>query len=349
VLVTVIIIQYLRNKSLWKGALVRVAIPGGIMFAGFVMFTIWYNINVTYNCFRLPYIEYSKQYEVAPFFLWGTVSIAPSYRHDVLRTFFTEWAMRPFFDQQTISGLIKFKSGFLWSTIINLPTCFLTTVGLFALLNVRRFNVLFSLSMLFFGFIICIPVTWAQPRYVAQCIPFGLLVIMYGLQTIMTSGGRSGRTIATGLVTSYFLVNLALLGLYLAYPQQTFGADRQRLLEKLNQAPGQHLVVVQYGENHDPLQEWVYNEANIDGSKVVFARLMDIEQNQKLFAYYPDRYVWLLRVNEPELQLTRMGRFRERRDMATAIEKICKISKKSDVVGDGLRGNGIAAMRAESR
>ena len=43
---------------------------------------------------------------------------------------------------------------------------------------------------------------------------------------------------------------------------------------------------MRYQPQHDPLQEWVYNNADIDGSKVVWARDMGPEQNEELIRYY---------------------------------------------------------------
>jgi len=61
--------------------------------------------------------------------------------------------------------------------------------------------------------------------------------------------------------------------------------------------PGKHLVFVRYGEGHNIDREWVFNDGDIDASKIVWAREMSPEQNAKLLAYYPDRQVWLV---EPE-------------------------------------------------
>jgi hypothetical protein len=51
---------------------------------------------------------------------------------------------------------------------------------------------------------------------------------------------------------------------------------------------------VQYSPNHDCLHEWVYNLADIDMQKVVWARDMGPEQNQELLRYYSTRRVWVL-------------------------------------------------------
>jgi hypothetical protein len=50
--------------------------------------------------------------------------------------------------------------------------------------------------------------------------------------------------------------------------------------------------------NHDPLLDWVYNLADIDHTKVVWARDMGPEQNEELLRYYSDRRVWLLDADE---------------------------------------------------
>jgi hypothetical protein len=53
-------------------------------------------------------------------------------------------------------------------------------------------------------------------------------------------------------------------------------------------------VIVRYQATHDFLEEWVYNEADIDGSKVVWARDMGAEKNRELIDYYKDRRVWMV-------------------------------------------------------
>ncbi len=59
------------------------------------------------------------------------------------------------------------------------------------------------------------------------------------------------------------------------------------------------LVIVRYAPNHPGNQEWVYNHADIDGSRVVWAREMDPASNQELLRYFHNREAWLLEADVP--------------------------------------------------
>ena len=71
--------------------------------------------------------------------------------------------------------------------------------------------------------------------------------------------------------------------------------------------PGRDIVLVRYSPHlYDiPLHskdvwppsgvwEWVYNTADIDSQKVIWAQDMGPAKNQELIDYYKDRRVWLL-------------------------------------------------------
>ncbi len=66
--------------------------------------------------------------------------------------------------------------------------------------------------------------------------------------------------------------------------------------------PGKQLVFVRYGPRHT-FKEWVFNAADIDRARVVWARDLGWEENEKLRHYYPDRTAWLI---EPDLRPVRL-------------------------------------------
>jgi hypothetical protein len=78
------------------------------------------------------------------------------------------------------------------------------------------------------------------------------------------------------------------------YDKRDFIARRSSVLQELGRAPGKQLVLVQYGPGHDVNYEWVYNAADIDRSRIVWAREMGAGKDRELLDYYHDRKVWRL-------------------------------------------------------
>jgi hypothetical protein len=68
--------------------------------------------------------------------------------------------------------------------------------------------------------------------------------------------------------------------------------QRARIQSDLQARGGKHLVIVAYPFRDAPSQEWVYNDADIDHSNVVWARDMGYLRNHDLLEHYPDRQVW---------------------------------------------------------
>jgi hypothetical protein len=63
--------------------------------------------------------------------------------------------------------------------------------------------------------------------------------------------------------------------------------------QQLAAVSGSQLVFVRYGPLHR-FEEWVYNAADIDGARIVWARDLGRDENEKLLRFYPDRTAWLL-------------------------------------------------------
>lgn len=73
---------------------------------------------------------------------------------------------------------------------------------------------------------------------------------------------------------------------------------------RLALAPGKQLVFVRYWPGHIFQDEWVYNAADIDGARVVWARDLGAAEDDELRRYYPDRTVWLLEPDAHPPKLT---------------------------------------------
>src|SRR2546429_3943935 len=77
------------------------------------------------------------------------------------------------------------------------------------------------------------------------------------------------------------------------YSEDPHNIQRARVINRLEREPGQHLVLVRYEPEHEIFLDWVYNSADIDSAKVVWARDMGAGGNQELIEYFKARRVWV--------------------------------------------------------
>jgi hypothetical protein len=75
---------------------------------------------------------------------------------------------------------------------------------------------------------------------------------------------------------------------------------RRPIEQQLKALPGEHLVVVRYANNHNSGEEYVYNDADIDRAKIVWAREVPGKDLRPLFDYFRGRTVWLYEPDEDD-------------------------------------------------
>ena len=106
---------------------------------------------------------------------------------------------------------------------------------------------------------------------------------------------------------SHWIVYLCLAHFVFFYARSFFEpaklSPRTAVVRQLSQAPGNQLVFVRYSPQHIFQNEWVYNAADIDRARIVWARDLGVE-DEKLLHYYPNRTAWLLDADAIPLVLT---------------------------------------------
>jgi hypothetical protein len=85
-----------------------------------------------------------------------------------------------------------------------------------------------------------------------------------------------------------------------------FGTERAQIEAYLEHQPGKQLAIVRYAGKREPLDQWVYNSADIEESKVVWAGEGDSAGDRELLDYYHDRKVWLV---EPDSTPARISTY----------------------------------------
>jgi hypothetical protein len=68
---------------------------------------------------------------------------------------------------------------------------------------------------------------------------------------------------------------------------------RNPVEKQLAALPGEHLVLVRYSKDHNSGEEYVYNEADIDHAKIVWAREIPGAEFSPLLNYFRNRDVWV--------------------------------------------------------
>jgi hypothetical protein len=73
--------------------------------------------------------------------------------------------------------------------------------------------------------------------------------------------------------------------------------NKARILAMLESTDGKHLAIVKPKTDPDNVFQWIYNDANIDASKVVWARDLGAAGNRTLLEYFRDRKIWVVDPN----------------------------------------------------
>ena len=163
---------------------------------------------------------------------------------------------------------------------------------------------IFPITLLVFLVALLIESWLPHGHYAAPVLCAIIAISLYGLRLCQTwrpknlpVGAMLVRA-AVIVIVCWSLVPLAgtVLDPYnvTAFGHQAPELERARLQALLEGTPGQHLVIVHARRSYIPSQDWVYNQANIDSSKVIWARDMGTEANEELLRYYSNRRVWMV-------------------------------------------------------
>ncbi|HEY1806473.1 MAG TPA: hypothetical protein VGG45_18520 [Terracidiphilus sp.] len=309
------------------GVLARRAVVPLLLICAALAWLGYYDAKAFGNPLTLPYTIDRQTYAIAPYYIWQHPHPVPAYRHAMIRNFYevTEFPMYP--RVHSLKGF-AFWTGVKCAFNVLFFTGFALIPPLFMFRRVfldRRIRLLVVCALFLAGGM-AIEI-YLIPYYLA---PFTAVFYGIGLQMMrhlrVWKSGKSPAGLALVRLTvigclAMAVVRVAAVPLHLEpaewdpgnwnlvwYGPQHFGKERAQIEAGLDRQPGKQLVIVRYGNDHNPLDEWVYNRADIDGSKVVWAREMDAKDNLELTQYYRDRRVWLA---EPDAIPARIEPYQE--------------------------------------
>jgi hypothetical protein len=291
-----------KNGPPLSVSLRKVALPIFILLAVSTLAMGYYNWQVTGSPIRLPYVVHEAQYDPAPSFVWQHPRNVPTYRHKVIQDFYNGWSMGWYYETLSLSSFLSISLEKLqraWVFFQGMSplrlVLFIPLLMLPRYWGDRWFLFLLVSAIIFASGLLTI--VWAGARLSAPIT--GVLIIIYveGLRRLRIIKFRRlqvGRLFVwalTVVAAAMFIIEFIAV-INDKTPRWEF--ERARILRELADRGGRHLVIVRYGAQHSPLLEWVYNEADIDAAKVVWARQMAPAEDKKLIEYFKDRKVWLL-------------------------------------------------------
>ena len=337
----------------WRVTLARVVLPLALLLAVTAAALGYYCWRVTGDPFQMPYQVEWKTYAGTPYFLWQSPRRLPVYHHAVVEKLYLA-GLRRYNFVHTPLGLayllidkvfrvwrfylgpaltlpllmlpLTLPSGFSWKRVSG-PTRFL----------VLAFSVSaagLALEILF------------APHYAAllACLLYPLVLLAMRRPRVWWWHGKpSGLFLMRAIpaiCAAMFALRAFAAPLHLSLPQEYQAAwyqvprvipGRAAILAELERLPGEQLVIIRYKPNHDAFNEWVYNDADIDHARIVWAREMEPAQNEELIRYFKGRQVWLLEADEKPPRLSPYGLFRaagQRAPPKTAEEKTSRTQSK---------------------
>lgn len=269
----------------------------------------YYNHRAFGDALTLPYQVNRAAYAMAPLFLWQQARPEPLYRYAVMRDFYINGELADFQSNRSLGGFLRRSAKkvgvmmcFFFGTILMIPF-----IMIWRVLHDRRVRFLIVTGILsWLGLL-------ANYGYFAHyTAPFtaGLYVILMQAMRHLRMWHPGEQPAGAYLVRILPVLCLGLAALRLCagplhlaverWPTMWYGTDglgmaRANVLAKLETYRGKQLVLVRYSHEHMAVDDWVYNAADIDNARVVWAREPDSRiPPSDLLHYFADRTVWLV-------------------------------------------------------
>ncbi len=295
-----------KDRPPLRRSIPRVIVPLALALGAAALATGYYYERVTGDPLRMTYQVNRDTYATAPYFIWQTPRPEPAYHHAVMRDFY-RWELGEFERNRTLTGYVQRGADKIlsWWQFYLGPLLTIPLLAIFPVVKQRTIRLpLVILAAMAVGFSVQ---TWTLPHYFSPATCALYLVLIQGIRYLVHWSpnrhpvGRALVRMIPVLACGMILLRVAAAGTHVsiepAWPRGDL--ERAAILHKLRAEPGPQLVLVRYGPHHDRNREWVYNEANIDNAKVVWARDMGEGNNRELLEYFSGRKVWVVEADAP--------------------------------------------------
>jgi hypothetical protein len=283
-----------RTRNRWPTAAIPIAVI--LLLTGAFMAS--YNWRLTGRPLLFPNALNVRTYHSAPMFLFQSQQPEKQYNNQQFEDFYNGWEREEYdHSWQSVKCLtwlksVRFFSAYAWwGALLTLPT-------LFFVIRDRRMRLPWITLALVAA--ATYAVVWSNAHYAAPVTCIVILLYLEALRRLRVMRWKSWRWGAILARTSVLLLLADTTSAIVRKQCDTFywtcqgDTSRLAIQRKLESLPGKQLVMVHYGDDHNVHDEWVFNGAEIDSAKVIWAREISPEQDAKLFDYFQNRKIWLV-------------------------------------------------------
>jgi signal transduction histidine kinase len=308
--VVVVLCSWLvEQRRRWNVILARVVLPLAAVLVIALAFVGYYNWRGTGNPVLFPYVVYQTKTFTSPPVFWMDAPVVPAFTNPQSAAYSAE--QRAEFEDRR-SHLVRTweRRGMDFLDFFLGPSLAAPLLTLPWLIGDHRMRLpIAQLLVSFMGLLAVVPffVHYAAPLTATMS-----LVAMQGMRHLRR-WQCNGRLRGIGLTRAIVLVTLAVIpahvgktivesrrGISWSDPQMR---ERARIARELESTPGQHLVIVSYAPDHDVHREWVYNAADVDHAKIVWAREIPGVDLKSLLEYFKGRTIWVVDPDHPPIRL----------------------------------------------
>jgi hypothetical protein len=259
-----------------------------------------------------------REYHISNPFLFQKPNPIPQYRHEAMRAFYVFHELPDVLRLRTESPTYLmatkadvYYASFLW------PFLLLVGSGLYSMWRSELRIVLFCVALL--GADLFLQIWPAHAHYAAPATGAFVLMALFGLRSFRNTQAWMGicvsRAVACLMLLCLFSplveclrdpysIHPVFINTEWQQPHASFETamdlpiplqvQRDTLRAQLEKIPGKHLVIVHHPYHDVPSVDWIYNNADLANSKVIWARDMGYQKNRELINAYADRQVWFV-------------------------------------------------------
>jgi hypothetical protein len=321
-----VILAWLLRKS--AKPRLRTLVPALLVLAICLAAMAYNDYRVTGDALSLPYQVHDQQYAAVTMFFFLPLNREPVYRHAVMRDFWAGWSVDQWKDSRAAPATQFLGKAFILSDFFFgfWPIAIPLLLSPFALKTTEE---RVCAGLLAVGLASIAPLNSVHPHYAAEFSGVFYLRFLQSLARLGSWRKPVGPILAAsipalfvfaflnsaiGVVAKakfrgggdpvHFAAGRDSSSIALAERGAGFGAARDAMDRDLAALPGGQLVLVRYQPGHNPQEEWVFNHADIDRSRVVWAREMGPAADAPFLDYFRDRHVWLAEPDATPLRLT---------------------------------------------